>query len=145
MIRRILGAFLAGLMLFGCGLAEIDLDSMTTTEKMELYCRLRDDLREELAMSASPDVTGAGVYIAGTDIKAGRYRITCTSVEGDEVSAGLYWLCESESMYKKRKTLFVNYLDTGEDAYITLTDGMVLYIGYGTMLLESVELPSWAP
>lgn len=145
MIRRILGAFLAGLMLFGCGLAEIDLDSMTTTEKMELFCRLRDDLREELAMPASPDVTGAGKYIVGTDIKAGRYHVTCTSSENGHTCAGSYWLYESESMYKKGKTQFTHYMDTGEDAYITLTDGMVLYIDFGTMLLESVESPSWAP
>ena len=122
---------------------DIGISSMSIDELMELRTAIEEELWLRMEAGSSP--IGSGMYRVGIDIKAGTYYIS------DAKPSGLYFciqLYEDEDALANREEMtgFSNsgYLDEGEDATVSLHDGMIMLIDSGSAVMQEIK-PSWAP
>lgn len=128
--------------------SDIDLTSMSTEDLVAL----KDSINTEIANRGGDNVIGEGVYIVGTDIKAGSFKVT--AMKGYDGYTTFY-IFKDSAEYEEYKG--GNY-DVGDcvvdlDSYeegdidsgnLTLKEGEVLYVYRGNAVIEEVN-PSWKP
>lgn len=113
--------------------AEIDLSAMTEEELIELRVQI-DEL-----LGDSGDMIYEGTYVVGTDIKAGRYQLTCSKTGAMHyVIARIF---ESTNMGQEIERHDV-YL--GNSIYLNLEDGMTFVLKQGACTIQPVS-SNWAP
>lgn len=123
----------------------VDFESMTTDELIDL----RDALNAEIANRIGNDDTliYVGRYVVGEDIRAGRYVINFLSKEDSlDTEYGtvvIYYTEEDDRSMTMNKDVL--YFPLGEEGYIELSDGNVVYIKETAASIYSVAKPSWAP
>lgn len=124
----------------------IDLDSMSVEDLQELQKEISKKL-EEKGEDGTWDTIPQGIYKVGTDIKAGQFKVEAIK---DTVSIKLY---ESEDVYKEddygydaRYPLYYDK-ETGESdsAFLSLSDGQIVAIEYGSAFIKEVTNASWMP
>lgn len=127
---------------------DIDLASMSTEDLVAL----KDSINTEIANRGGDNVIGEGVYIVGTDIKAGNFKVT--PMKGYDGRTSFY-IFKDSAEYDDYKG--GNY-DAGDcvvdlDSYeegdtdsgnLVLKDGEVLYVYRGHAVIEEIN-PSWKP
>lgn len=139
------------LMIPSC-LAEIDFTSLSMDELMNLRKNVEDEIHARLGGS---DAIYVGDYLAGKDIKPGKYVITCTEetpTAGDDMVFGIYNSDDSYESHKSEEAYFgfrsnaVLFFQLQKDgvATVTLEEGQHLIIKWGKGTCEPFA-PSWAP
>lgn len=124
----------------------VDVAKMTTDELLEL----RESINQELntRFQTEPTKFYNGVYLVGSDIKAGKYVLSF------EKKSENSWFIYVETSYADRPEVTSNedqkLIDTeyneGETAFINLEEGMKLEIsGAESMTISSGEGSFWAP
>lgn len=135
----------AGLMLIASPAyaLDIDLDSLSIEELMELRTQVAQKINEKVGSDAAP--IASGVYVVGKDIREGTYYVSDTKIADKYFKVFLY---EDEEAHKNREDMTgrgdVSYMKEGEDATISLHDGMVMEIEGGSAMIQEIK-PSWAP
>ena len=125
----------------------IDLDSMSVEDLQNLQEKISEKLKEKGEDDPSWDIIPQGVYKVGADIKAGQFEVEAIK---DTVSIKLY---ESEDVYKEDdseyKARYPLYYDeeTGESdsAFLSLSDGQIVAIEYGSAFIKEASKASWMP
>ena len=128
-------AFLTAMLLFITPvLAEgIDLDSLTLDELVELRSLINDEINTRLAETSS--VFYPFDYIVGTDIPAGRYIITVSTVES---IWGYLRICAAGTTDFK----FVDYLELEKEYTVTLQEGDIIRIEDCTVFIRPYIVPT---
>lgn len=155
MKKRILAGLMAGSLLFGsAALADIDLSDMSYNELADLYA---DVHAEMITRSENVDAVASGVYQAGRDIPAGRYRLefkkSSSMLTGLDGFGGLWVTVYSDSdVYKEtyeptgwgngwKGSMFSSQLTAdGDIVDVALEDGNVLVITDGQVNLSLLAL-----
>ena len=120
----------------------IDLQSMTTDELLTLRNQINDILNERMMTNTSSIYSG--MYIVGTDIKAGRYVFEFGKLAEME-STGVVMIFENYEAYKNRNYIIADYIRLGVEYQVALEEGMVLEITRGSGTIYSITTPDWAP
>ncbi|MBQ8150528.1 MAG: hypothetical protein IJ041_08420 [Clostridia bacterium] len=138
------------LILCGTAFAEgIDLASMDT----DALLALREQLNAEINARINDDnsLIADGVYVAGSDIKPGMYRITCAAAfDNREFYVNLFLSKEDYQTYDQSRWNNTSYrfsqavLLPGMETIVNLTEGMTIEIYNGLGRVEAVQ-PEWAP
>lgn len=112
----------------------IDLTAYTLDELIEIRNAVIDEIDTRLEIDSSDEMY-QGQYTVGTHIKAGTYLFTSTA---DYFSFHLY-------TDETQDDLICNTsLALGEQYYVELTDGMLLYVYNGKGTVTPWAKPSWA-
>ena len=127
---------------------EIDLESMTNEELIEL----RDSINEKIAENGGDNIIGSGVYKVGKDIESGSYKLIRNS--NDESSLWAY-IFDNETEYNSDKNgevgMYSCYIQIDssndgerEETSMQLSDGQILLIEQGSAIIEKLNA-SWVP
>lgn len=111
--------------------ADIDLSAMTEEELIELRAQI-DEL-----LGDSGDMIYEGTYVVGTDIKAGRYQLTCLA-SSLKVYAAVH-LFDGNDQDLAYYNVYI-----GHSVYLNLEEGMSFELQYGTFRIQPVS-SNWAP
>ena len=112
--------------------AEIDLSQMTDAELIELRAQIDEILNDNGSKIYE------GTYVAGTDIKPGRYELTCYQSTLTLMNVMLYADNTQDDMLEDY------HLMTGSSVYVNLTEGMVLTLKLGSCYIKTASA-DWAP
>lgn len=107
----------------------------------EELIKLRDDISSEFA-ERGVEVLPSGHYVVGKDIRPGNYLYTCCRIAESEKYVSIY-IYKDETAEKNHDCILVR-LDSGEEYYMNLSDGMVVLITNATGTIQTIK-PSWAP
>ena len=128
----------------------VDLTSMTIDELMNLRDMITEEVYSRLGFSFEDNQIGAGYYLVGTDIKAGKYEFICTfsetqlSYEGDRTyNLGTIWILSSDAEDAESLHEFGD-VQVGEKYKFDLEEGQMLVIGRCNGVIQEYE-HSWAP
>lgn len=125
---------------------EIDLAEYSLDELVALYTSVRAELSSRLELIDNDSLIGRGVYIVGTDIKAGRYVLTVyetdTNYAGDRIdnSVSIWSGKEGDSDLLMWET----DIPVGESFVVSLTDGQTFKV-LGCLCTIAVSNAIWAP
>lgn len=146
LVKKIAGTTLALTMaVSGTALAaDIDLTGMSLDELVELRSNITAEI--DSRTNEGKETIPCGVYVAGTDIKEGSFKLS----EDDDGSTYVVTFDDEES-YKtaiansdSKKATFQVFLRDGESTIVSLKEGNVLYIDDDELFIEPVTA-SWAP
>lgn len=112
--------------------AEIDLTTMTDAELVELRAQIDEILNDNGSKIYE------GTYVAGTDIKPGRYELTCYRGTLDLMYVNLY----ADNTQENKLESYT--LTTGSSIYVNLTEGMALVLKLGSCYIKTPSA-DWAP
>ena len=112
--------------------AEIDLSKMTDAELVELRAQIDEILNNNGSKIYE------GIYVAGTDIKPGRYELTCYQSTLPLMHVTLYTDATQDNM------LELYHFAIGSSVYVNLTEGMVLTLDAGSCYIKTASA-DWAP
>lgn len=154
-MQKILSMVLVIMMLFistnalGEG-TKTDFSTMTLEELIALRDAVTIEIYSRLDFSFEDEQIGAGNYLVGEDIKAGKYEFICTSSEtrtqrssGEVSYLGTIWILDGTS--DDAQTLFeYGDIPIGQKIMFELEDSQMLVIGRcGGLIAEYNH--SWAP
>lgn len=125
--------------------SSIDIDSMTMDELIEL----RDAITKKINSSygEGAETIYQGQYAVGKTIKPGRYIIVFykdTTVD-DSYFAGEVIISENKESFDDWEYVRDDFFNFGEECYVDLKDGMIMFLNYAPAVIRPVEKPSWAP
>jgi hypothetical protein len=121
---------------------ENDLGSMGLEELLSLQKAVNLEVNLRVGSDKSSQI-GIGQYVVGTMIKAGTYEFIATeSTETNDRCRIEIFL--SEEAAKSNDAWYRDVTYTGATAILTLNDGMILNISWGSGRLVAVD-PTWAP
>lgn len=109
----------------------IDLKSMSDKDLLKLQENVQTEIKDR-GIDRGSEIP-IGKYMAGIDIKTGRYVIEGTN---DTPAVTVY--------DKNGKCKDIQYLDEGETMYFSLNDKESLKISYASGYIKEVK-PDWAP
>lgn len=150
-MKKIVSMMMLAILLMTCavGYAEgIDVSAMSTDDLLAI----REMVNAEITIRIGGDdnLIGDGVYVAGVDIKPGRYKITCAAAFDDrEFYVNLFDSKEHYQEYDKSRWNNASYrfsqaaLIEGGVTFVNLADGMTIEIYNGIGRMEAVQ-PDWA-
>lgn len=125
--------------------SSVDIDSMTMDELIEL----RDAITKKINSSYGEDAETIyhGRYIVGKTIKPGQYILVFykDATVNKSYTSGEVMIAEDTESYDNRDYISDNFFDFGEECYVDLKDGMVMFLNYAPAIIRPVEKPSWAP
>jgi len=130
--------------------ASDDLSTMTMEDLIALRDAITTEIYSRLGFSFEDEQIGAGSYLVGEDIKAGKYEFICTYSEtrtqrssGEVSYLGTVWILNSED--DNAQTLFeYGDIPIGQKIMFELEEGQILTIGRcGGLIAEYNH--SWAP
>lgn len=119
---------------------EIDFSSMDLETILSLHQKMDEAIRQLTDCCLDDEGMYVGTYLVGKDIQQGRYLLTVTS-DG-------YFSCHLFA----DKEHWENYdggrqesASRGETISLSLEDGMVLSVDFGSASVKMASKPSWAP
>lgn len=137
-MKRLIIVFGCMLMLTFPAFAEnLDVSDMTSEELI----KLRDEISNEFA-ARGVEIFPSGRYVVGRDINPGNYLYTCCKIAESQEYVSIY-LYKDETAEENHDSILAR-LDSGEEYYMNLTEGMVVLVANATGTLQAVK-PSWAP
>ena len=128
-------------------------------KKLDELIMLRSRIDEEITtrIGTNNSMIYMGSYLVGTDIKAGRYLITCTKenenatngmvivvFRSDEAYEANYPTSYVYGDYRDNADVFIG-IDEGESALLSIQDGDHLVINWGQGTCIPYQAPSWQP
>ena len=122
----------------------IDLDSMSVEDLVALKDAIEEKIDDKKGDESVWETIPRGTYKVGTDIKAGQF-------EFEAVGGITITVFESEEKYKANKKTDRYTLGYSEEeqkrnsAFLSLSDGQVLTIDFGTGLIREAPKASWMP
>ena len=122
----------------------IDLDSMSVEDLVVLKDAIEEKIDDKKGDESVWETIPRGTYKVGTDIKAGQ-------IEFEAVGGITITVFESEEKYKENKKMDRYTLGYSEEeqkrnsAFLSLSDGQVLTIDFGTGLIREAPKASWMP
>lgn len=114
--------------------AEIDLSKMTDAELVELRAQIDEILDDDSSKIYE------GKYVVGTDIKPGRYKLTCYQFLN--ILAAMHVRLFAADNPDERLESYD--IVTGSSVYVNLTEGMILTLEYGSCYIKTASA-DWAP
>ena len=114
--------------------AEIDLSKMTDAELVELRAQIDEILDDDSSKMYD------GKYVVGTDIKPGRYKLTCYQFLN--ILAAMHVRLFAADNPDERLESYD--IVTGSSVYVNLTEGMILTLEYGSCYIKTASA-DWAP
>lgn len=114
--------------------AGIDLSKMTDAELVELRAQIDEILDDDSSKIYE------GKYVVGTDIKPGRYKLTCYQFLNilAAMHVRLYTANNPDEWLESYDIV------TGSSVYVNLTEGMILTLEYGSCYIKTASA-DWAP
>jgi hypothetical protein len=112
--------------------AGIDLSEMTDAELVELRAQIDEILNDNGSKIYE------GTYVTGTDIKPGRYELTCYQSTLTLMNVMLYADNTQDNMLEDY------HLTIGSSVYVNLSEGMVLTLKLGSCYIKTASA-DWAP
>lgn len=114
--------------------AEIDLTTMTDAELVGLRAQIDEILDDDSGKIYE------GKYVVGTDIKPGRYKLTCYQFLSilAAMHVRLYTADNPDELLESYD------LVTGSSVYVNLTEGMILTLDAGSCYIKTASA-DWAP
>lgn len=114
--------------------AGIDLSKMTDAELVELRAQIDEILDDDSSKIYE------GKYVVGTDIKPGRYKLTCYQFLNilAAMHVNLYAADNPDERLESYDIV------TGSSVYVNLTEGMILTLEYGSCYIKTASA-DWAP
>lgn len=117
----------------------LDLSTYTLDELLEIRDSVNSEINGRLAGTFSDEMY-QGEYVVGVHIKSGIYLLG----GADDNEYFSFHLYTDEEM--ERDNLICNEsLSYGDQYYVELTDGMMLYVYSGKGIVTPWVKPSWAP
>lgn len=120
---------------------EIDLNSMTLAELLKLHEQLDAAIQEQYDCILDSNGIYQGVYVVGTDIKAGRYLLT--SVSKTYFMCHLYEDMEHKTAHDGGQHETITGI--GDTLQLKLEEGMILVVDQGAASVKPVSEAEWAP
>ena len=118
---------------------EIDLSVMTDNELLILAAKVNDEI-EKRSISTTASMVPSGTYYVGKDLKPGTYKLTLSELV-NYASRGMYYLYNSQDDLDNKKPLNSSTVELGKDGRVTVEEGQVLTLHYGTWLMSEDKLP----
>lgn len=150
-MKKFLSVLILVLLLFStsAGAESIDLESMSMDELIAIKNAVTDEIYSRLDFSFEDTKIGAGYYLVGEDIKAGKYEFICTSAETESLSSGQEWsqgiVCVVSSVDEDaEKVVEFGEIQVGEKYKFELEEGQVLVIVRCNGLIQEYS-HSWTP
>ena len=112
--------------------AEIDLTTMTDAELVELRAQIDEILDDDSSKIYE------GKYVVGTDIKPGRYKLTCYQFLS--ILAAMHVRLYAADNPDERLESY----DLVTSVYVNLTEGMILTLDAGSCYIKTASA-DWAP
>lgn len=123
----------------------VDIDSMTMDELIEL----RDAITKKINSSygEGAETIYHGRYIVGETIKPGQYILVFykDATVNKSYTSGEVMIAEDTESFNNWDYISDNFFHFGEECYVDLKDGMVMFLNYAPAVIRPVEKPSWAP
>lgn len=150
-MKKFLSVLILVLLLFStsAGAESIDLESMSMDELIAIKNAVTDEIYSRLDFSFEDTKIGAGYYLVGEDIKAGKYEFICTSAETGSLSSGKEWsqgiVCVVSSVDEDaEKVVEFGEIQVGEKYKFELEEEQVLVIVRCNGLIQEYS-HSWTP
>lgn len=125
--------------------ASVDIDSMTMDELIELRDAITNKINSGYGEGA--ETIYHGHYVVGETIKPGQYVLVFykDTTVNKNYTAGEVVISENTESFNNRDYISDHFFDFGEECYVDLKDGMVMFLNYAPAVIRPVEKPSWAP
>lgn len=120
---------------------EMDLNNMSLADLLKLHEQLDTAIQEQFDCVLDSDGIYQGVYVVGTDIKAGRYLLT--SVSKTYFMCHLYEDMEHKTAHDGGQHETITGI--GDTLQLKMEDGMVLVVDQGAASVKLVPEANWAP
>lgn len=149
-LKKFLSVLILVLLFSSSSVAEgVDLKTMSIDDLIALKNAITDEIYSRLDFSFEDTKIGAGYYLVGEDIKAGKYEFICTSAETESFSSGYEWshgiVCVASSADDDAvKVIEFGEIQVGEKYKFELKEGQVLVIARCNGLIKEYS-HSWTP
>lgn len=149
-MRKIIAILVGLLMLFSIPALgeEFSFSNLTMDELVDLYSEFMKEFQTRIEEQYSSSLIYEGVYLAGEDLRPGRYQFICIEKDAYTASFGIY--SPTESGQETYTCDYVKYL-TNESSlpiYFTIEESQKFDLRncYGVLIPADLEdKPSWQP